>query len=869
MENVFKGHNAFKSRFILTNHSDAPLPNKGWTFYYNFIRTPVPDEMVRKVDPSSVQDKVKISHVNGDLYKMTPTPDFPTLAKGQSVSIAFICSNWAINYTDAPAGGYFVFEDNGYKRTDKRTDKKYKRGQARKPAILGKPEPVKEIKVKPFVHERQTRRNANDNMPVETAEIRYKKNALLSHKVEETSPAILPTPVKMETHGGTLTLTGEFEIVFENGLEKEAAFLNVTLKQALGKELKTARTRGGAKGNKAILLSLDSSIDNREGYKLEIDESIGIIIRGGGDAGVFYGIQSLRALMPLETLAGPQTQITMPAILIEDQPRFPYRGMHLDVARNFQSKETVKKLLDLMAFYKLNKFHFHITDDEGWRLEIPGLPELTQVGAFRGHVARDITGERDGERDCLEPSFGSGPDKDPARSYGSGYYTRAEFIEILRYAHERKIEVIPEIDVPGHARAAVKAMDARYRRLMKEGKKEAAEEFLLRDFNDESVYKSVQGWTDNTLCVCRESVYRFLEKVTDEVIAMYREAGAHLTTIHTGGDEVPGGVWEKSPLCADFIAQRKDLENIKDLPAYFIRRFNNILQSRNLVTAGWQEIALSHGGHGQRAEPNPEFTGSRFLPYVWNNVWGWGMEDVGQRLANAGYPVVIAYVTNLYFDLAYAKDPAEPGYYWGGFIDTRKAWELTPLDIRQCAEMDLLGNPLDKEKFFKGVTPLTEKGRANIMGIQGLLWAENAKGRDMMEYLIFPKLLGLAERVWAKQPLWATIKDGNERKKGMNRAWNEFAHLLGKQELPRLDRLFGGVNYRIPPPGATIENGTLKANSAFPGLTIRYTLDGSEPSPQSPRYENPVTIGKDFSVIKLKVFNSKGRASRLAEISLR
>jgi hexosaminidase len=845
VENVFKGHDAFLSRFTLTNRGAVPLDKKDWAFYFNFIRAVVPDEMVRKVAPGSVPETVTITHVNGDLYKMTPTEKFPVLNRGQSVSIAFVSSNWAINYTDAPAGGYFVYT-------------------AEDGAPLP-PQPVKEIEVKPFIHERQTRRNANDRMPVSTPQLRYKENQTLQKSAKENLPGIVPSPVRMEARDGSLVLTAGFEIRYSAGLEKEAAFLNRVLEKVLGRPLTLLEAAGGTKGPNLILLTHETIEEmgvEGEAYTLSIHEQEGIRIAAKNPRGVFYGIRSLQALLPVEVFARPRQEIKLPAVEIDDKPRFAYRGMHLDVARNFQDKEAVKKLLDLMSFYKLNTFHFHITDDEGWRLEIPRLPELTQVGAYRGHTLDD----RD-DSDCLAPSFGSGPEKDPSVSHGSGFYSRADFIEILAYAHERKIEVIPEIDVPGHARAAVKAMDARFRRLMKEGKTKEAEEFLLRDLNDQSTYLSVQRWNDNTLCVCRESVYRFLEVVVDDIRGMYKEAGAPLTTIHTGGDEVPRGVWEKSPLCLDFIKQQKDISGAGDLAAYFIRRFNRILKSRGLVTGGWQEIALTHAeSENAPPVPNPEFIGQQVQPYCWNNVWGWGLEDVGQRLANAGYPVVIAYVTNLYFDLAYAKDPAEPGYYWGGFINARKAYELTPFDIRKCASTDLLGNPLDKEKFFKKVQSLTPEGRGNIRGIQGLLWAENAKGPAAMEYLMFPKLLGLAERAWAAQPEWARIPDDTKREAALNRAWNHFAHLLGGRELPRLDHLSGGVNYRIPPAGAVLEDGLLKANTAFPGLTIRYTLDGGDPDPSSPRYDGPVAVGNDVKVIKLKVFNGINRSSRTTEL---
>ena len=192
----------------------------------------------------------------------------------------------------------------------------------------------------------------------------------------------------------------------------------------------------------------------------------GVRIVGASPAGVFYGLQSLRSLLPAPT---PAKGLVLPALAVVDAPRFGYRGFMLDVARNFQPKPLVLRTLDLLARYKINVFHFHLTEDEGWRLEIPSLPELTAVGARRGHTL-------DSSR-FLPPAWGSGPDVD--RPWGSGFYTRADYIEILRYAAARHIEVIPELEMPGHARAAVKAMEARFRERSAAGDAEGARRYLL------------------------------------------------------------------------------------------------------------------------------------------------------------------------------------------------------------------------------------------------------------------------------------------------------------------------------------------------------------------------------------------------------
>jgi hexosaminidase len=548
--------------------------------------------------------------------------------------------------------------------------------------------------------------------------------------------------------------------------------------------------------------------------------------------------------------------IDVAAVDVRDSPRFAYRGLHLDVARNFRGADEVKRLLDLMAFYKLNRFHFHITDDEGWRLEIPDLPELTKVGGHRGHTLD--------ERDCLYPSFGSGPNPDPSASSGSGFYSRAEFIDILRYAASRHIEVIPEIDVPGHARAAIKSMQVRHDRLLAEGSEAEADRYLLNDPEDQSVYHSVQGWNDNVINVCQDSTYAFLEKVIDEVRGIYLEAEVPLHFVHVGGDEVPAGVWEESPRC-QALATETGISGPGSLTTYFFGRLDDILSSRGLTLAGWEEVGLtgSEEPDSEAKKPNPKFVHRNFVTYVWNSVWGWGGEQNAYKLANAGYRVVLSNASNLYFDLAYGKHPLEPGYYWAGFVETRSAWELIPFDIYRGAEKDVMGNPIDPARY-RDATRLSSSGRSNILGLQGQLWSENQKTDQITEYLAFPKLMGLSERAWAQPPEWAETPNLERGREMREQAWNYFANLVGRRELPRLDFWHGGVAYRLPPPGASIKDGILTANVAFPGLTIRYSLDGKVPTPESPAYQDPIPVSGE---VVLATFDLKGRRSRVSRVT--
>src|SRR5690606_14955959 len=438
-----------------------------------------------------------------------------------------------------------------------------------------------------------------------------------------------------------------------------------------------------------------------EGYRLLVDAN-GVAIEATTPAGAFYGIQSLKGLLPSSAWAEKKASITLQGVTITDEPRFAHRAVMLDVARNFQTKEQVMKVLDLLALHKVNVMHFHFSEDEAWRLEILGLPELTEVGGRRGHTLDDA--------EWLTPSYGSGPDV--ANATGSGFYTRADYIELLRYATERHIRVIPEIETPGHARAAIKSMDARYRAFIAKGDTAAARQYLLRDLDDQSAYRSIQNWDDNIINVALPSSYAFLEKVVDELIAMHKEAGAPLQTIHFGGDEVPDGVWEKSPVVHQLMASEAGVAHVDDLWHYFFGRINDMLQSHGLYLSGWEEIGMKKAVVNGRRKMvvEPRFANENFHTDVWNNLGD--NVDLAYRLANAGYQVVLTNVTNFYMALAYTSGFYEPGQYWGGYVDVEKPFRFAPYDYYRNLATEASGEQL------------TDEGRANIVGLQAPLWSE-------------------------------------------------------------------------------------------------------------------------------------------------
>lgn len=810
----------FEARFILKNHGESALTDKNWALFFNM--SPRPILASKTPQPATVQ------HINGDWYKMTPNTGF-ALAAGDSTEIRYAGTEAIIKNTDSPLGLYFVFYDQDGKEEN----------------IVQ----VTEYTVVPFAKKEQQLRGKNDLMPLQTAAKRYQDNLALSLIDASQLQKIIPSPVKITAGTGTFSLDNKLSIYYGAGLENEAKLLSQKLKVLTGTDFTIKNTAPSEKG--IVLKTGPVSVNGiaKEAYKLSIDGN-GIAITGSDAAGVFYGTQSLLALIPTATYLKPAAAVALNYVQVEDAPRFHFRSLHVDVSRNFQTKETILRILDLLATYKVNHFLFYTTEDEGWRLEIDGLPELTKVGAQREHT----TGK---ETSVLHPSYGSGPKAYEEGKYGSGFYTKADFIEILKYANERHIKVIPELNFPGHARAAIKAMEARYERLMKEGKEAEANEYRLIDPADKSVYLSAQAYTDNVVSVAKESTYHFYEKVVDEITKMYAEAGLKLDVFHAGGDEVAEGAWTKSPLAAQLLKENPAIKDPKNLQTYFFGRLLKRLEKRNLEIHGWEEVALNKSADGKYI-PNPEFVGRKVVPYIWNNIYDL---DLGNRLANAGYPVVLCNVTNFYFDLAYNNDPQEPGLYWGGFVDTRANWAFAPFDMFKTTYKTSMGKPL----VFTGLEKMKPEARKNVIGLEAQLWSETVKGRDMLEYYTLPKLLGFVESAWAAERPWETIENRDAREKAIQSGWNVFANTLGQKDLPRLAVLNGGYNYRIPMPGAILENGTLKANSEYPGLAIRYTTDGSEPTAQSTLYTAPVAVSGS---IKLKSFDAAGRSSRTVVVTV-
>jgi len=805
-------------QFVFINNGTREVKYGNWVMDFN------QDTFL----PHSMADSTKglVEHINGYLFRFIPGEAF-VIKPGDSLVFDYIYRRPVVKECLAPTGAYFVINKGTSKEMIVQND---------------------DITVLPFDDLERVFPDPDIRSTVPNARNKFERNQNIAVLPHDQTGKIIPTPFQIRKTEGTVELNEQTVIYYEKGLENEAEYLVLTIERLSGTRLLMVEGKG--QGPHAIILETTPLRVNgvsEEAYRLTLTKGHGARIAGSDPAGVFYGIQSLFALIPPGVYTG-QSPAIIDCVEILDAPRFAYRGFLLDVARNFQQKRDVMKLIDLLATYKVNKLNIRITEDEGWRIEINGLPELTQVGSMRGHT--------NDSKDWLQPAFGSGPWPDSENNYGNGYYTREEFKEIIQYAAQRHIQVIPEVCFPSHARAAVMAMEARYDQYMHLRQPDKANEFRLVDPDDESEYYSAQSFRDNIANVALPSAYHFYETVVKDFIAMYEEAGLELTVFNTGGDEVPEGAWAKSPLCIELMNSLPEISNPQELQGYFLERVLEMLEKYNLQITGWEEIVLNKEGH-KIISINQNFVEKNVVPLVWNNT-GENI-DLGYRIANAGYPVILCNVTNLYFDLAYNTDPKEPGLVWGGYTDAMDPYVMTPFDVFKSSNYDNYGRLTETVPDFPGKERLNPGSHENIVGLQAQLWTETVLGPEMMEYYTLPKLFAFAEKAWAKAPEWENEPNVRKRVSAIWAGWSEFSNRIGNNELPRLDYLFGGYNYRIPSPGAVIEDDMLKANMSFPGLTIRYTTDGSEPGRNSPVYRSPV---KADGPVRVRAFNTTGRGGR-------
>lgn len=491
----------------------------------------------------------------------------------------------------------------------------------------------------------------------------------------QPSLPLIPQPASVQRGTGTFTLSRAATIAHDEAAAPTAQYLAQKLRVPTGYPL---QTQTGQAGTLQLRLNATPNADlGREGYTLQVSPK-GVVIRANDPAGLFYGTQTLLQLLPKE-IESPQATPgtwTVPAVQITDRPRFGWRGVMLDVSRHFFTKDEVKRYIDQLARLKYNTFHWHLTDDNGWRIEIKSLPKLTEVGAWR--VAR--TGH-----------FGDRADPKPGEPtpYG-GFYTQDDIREIVRYAADRHVTIVPEIDVPGHSMAALAA----YPELSCTGQRVSVNPGTpFSEWYGNGTFKMK---VENTLNPSDERVYEFLDKVFTEVAALF--PGAY---VHAGGDECYKGYWAADSGC-QALMKKLGIRHVEDLQGYFMNRVEKILTAKGKKLLGWDEIL--EGGISPTA-----------------TVMSWRGVKGGIEAAHLGHDVVMTPTTFAYLDYVQGDPTIDPPIYAG--LRVSKSYSFEPVPA--------------------GVDP------KRILGGQGNLWTEQIPTLRYAEYMTYPRAWALSEVYWS------------------------------------------------------------------------------------------------------------------------
>lgn len=764
---------------------------------------------------------ISIEHINGDLHRLTFDK---AIAAETKVTITLSAPFWHASRSDAMPNYYLTYPNLSPVLVDSTTRIKEEGSNL-----------LVNQHTAPWTSEAQYKRVAEDNMPLmdsaylasmsshlqtsntpKTDTIGTEKNnkaqLAKTRLVEVNERRVIPQVSKRNDTGDTVAITG---IVFDDSVTEEVVnALAPSLAQAANFSL-TQQDDG-----LSVAISLDFTKFEEGEYELRVSET-GIEINAKDTQGANYAILTLAQLYN-------GAARTLPVTRIHDKPRFAFRGMHLDIARHFPGKDAIASVIEQMFTYKLNKLHLHLSDDEGWRLAIDDLPELTEIGAYRCH---DLS-----EQACLLPQLGSGPFK---QAKGNGFLTQQDYIDILHMAHKRGIEVIPSLDMPGHARAAIVSMNARFKRLTDAGQHEAASEFLLVDTKDTTQYESVQFYRDNTINPCLDSTYHFIDTIMGSVKKLHEQANVPLQYFHVGADET-AGAWVESPQCK---AKGQDVETI--LPT-FVTRVQQIAKQHDIAIGGWSDGMEKAAATLDNAK-------------AYTNVWhllAAGGENTVSHFAETGIPVVLSFPDVLYFDFPYQSNPYEPGYYWGSrATSTQKVFSLMPnhLSLHSQEWTDRMG---------QAYTSNDNVNTSSVVGIQGQLWSEVTVNQDAVEYMVFPRLLALAERAWHEAPWQQNAREldkESQLQQTRYQDWQAFEHAMLTQHMPVLVKQ--DINVRVPMPAAVVRDGVLHMHVKA-GLQAEYQV--SQGSWE--RYMKPVAVSADAQIKVRARLEGTQKVSRQAHL---
>jgi hexosaminidase len=495
--------------------------------------------------------------------------------------------------------------------------------------------------------------------------------------------AIIPEPVMVQKKSGAFTLSGTTGIevsTTDADVNRVVQFFRDEVRLPSGFTL--PEIAGGNGGTNVIRFELKKTADpqlGNEGYTLDVSPER-VVISANKPAGLFYGVQTLLQLLPKEIKSKTRVegvQWTIPAVSVTDYPRFAWRGLMFDVVRHFFTKEEVKRFIDDMVQYKYNLLHLHLTDDQGWRIEIKSLPKLTEVGAWRV--------EKTGRFGTFSP-----PTPDEPRNYG-GFYTHEDIKELVQYAADRFVNILPEVDIPGHSMAAV----ASYPELScTPGKYQVNSGEKFMEWGVGSA--GFSALVDNTLCPANEKVYEFLDKVFTEVAQLFP-----FEYIHMGGDECAKNFWEKNDRIAALM-KREKLKDMHEVQSYFVKRVQKIISSKGKKMIGWDEIL--EGGLAPGAA-----------------VMSWRGDKGGIAAAKLGHEVVMSPNSHVYIDFMQGDIIMEPPVY--NSLRLSKTYQFEPIP--------------------EGVDPRLIKGG------QGNLWTEQIYNMRHAQYMAWPRAFAIAESVWS------------------------------------------------------------------------------------------------------------------------
>lgn len=803
IDNFDVDNNQMEVTFSITNPSQDVLKGGKWSLHWN--------QFSGSIKPESLPEGMEIEPTKNSQYWILSFGSSYTINPGATLEFSFSQSGIMNRLVMGPHG-FFIYNAQNDQLFDLDNTTVWQNAQGL------------------------------EDLNIPSAADRYSYYEGISTLPKEDLHWVLPTPQEISIQKKNRPLPYSLQINFGD-FKLDNSFLIQRLQEGTQLQVSTSDT------DEAIIQLKHNNKLPKEGYQLKITPDQ-IQIESSSSSGVFYALESLRQIIITSQREGNG----IPLLKIHDAPRFQHRGFMTDIARNFFPKKKIIQILDYMAFYKLNLLDLKLSDDEGWRIEIQDLPELTEIGSKRGFTQD--------ESDRLFPMYGSGSGK--KKTKGNGFLSRQDFIEILKEAEKRHIKIVPQISFPSHARSAVVAMKNRYENFMQQGKVVAANEYRLHDPEDQSEYTSAQLFKDNTICICNQSAYHFFEKVFNEIKGMYLEAEIPMNTFNIGADELPFGVWRKSPLCSAFIESEYIENSFQGLYNRSVKHLNQIINDGGAQMVGWEDVLLVHSEKSaSEIKVNENLKDINFIPYVWNNGWGGGREDMIYRLNNLGYKAVMSNSSAFYFDMTDDKDMENSGLNWSGYVNYKDSWGTEPLNIfANKVNLRLRGiNEIEVSKKEK----LKPEAITNFLGVQSQLWTETATNAYEFDRMLMPNMIVFSQRAWSKKEPWLQAPNADAQEPLLNSSWNTFVNSLGQRQLPLLTELYGGLAFDLPKPGAIIDQGKLKVRQQFPGLSIHYTVDGKNPSTKDPKYIKPIKI-PEFSKVTLRVFDSQGRGGNSIQI---